>query len=613
MWQRISQSVPKVYNNLVLDDVGNLYYQIENGYIPEYKLTPVYTLEKLQANPKATKTGIAFDLKDKNFNGLMYYGFIPYGDSKHPYPVYFDLSSEIIEGKATIDILNNLSGKYDMIDWQKTGKGTIGYRILNHKGEFIYDGKISFKGTGPFDIDYTIIEGPFINIIKPESVTISFKTNEKVMASVRIYEKEYFDEKKTKDHEIFVNSLNADTKYVYTVILPGENKQTYWFSTSPEEGSRKPFVFAYCSDSRNAKGGGERNLFGTNYYIMKKIMAVSNMMGVKFMQFSGDLIDGYIINEGEMDLQYANWKRAVESFGHYFPIYTSMGNHEGLLNAFVDTNDMFIRIDKFPFDEKSSEAIFARNFVNPVSDLESEDGTYYDPDEKNIDFPSYKENVYYYVYDNVAMIVLNSNYLFAPDLNRYQNIGGNLHGYIMDNQLAWLKKTIQMFNSDSLIDHIFVTLHTPAFPNGGHVDDDMWYSGNNEFRPYINGKPVKKGIIERRDEFLEILINQSEKVHAILTGDEHNYNRLLITDKMSKYPENWDKEKLKLNRSILQINNGAAGAPYYAQELTPWSDNVSGFTTQNAVVLVYVDGEKIWVKVINPDTLETVDEFVIHE
>ena len=103
-----SQSVPKVYNNLVLDDVGNLYYQIENGYIPEYKLTPVYTLEKLQANPKATKTGIAFDLKDKNFNGLMYYGFIPYGDSKHPYPVYFNLDSEIIEGKATIDILNSI-------------------------------------------------------------------------------------------------------------------------------------------------------------------------------------------------------------------------------------------------------------------------------------------------------------------------------------------------------------------------------------------------------------------------------------------------------------------------------------------------------------------------
>jgi len=207
--------------------------------------------------------------------------------------------------------------------------------------------------------------------------------------------------------------------------------------------------------------------------------------------------------------------------------------------------------------------------------------------------------------------VLNSNYLYAPSLSEYKQTGGNIHGYIMNNQLKWLKETLKKFEKDNDIKNVFVTIHTPAFPNGGHSYDDMWYSGDNSQRPFIAGKPLAKGIIERRDEFLDILINQTNKVVALLTGDEHNYNHLLIDDKMPRYPKDWKKPKLKLNRSILQINNGAAGAPYYAQEKLPWSKNVSGFTTQNALVLITVDGEHITAVVKNPDTLEIVDKFVI--
>jgi len=31
-----------------------------------------------------------------------------------------------------------------------------------------------------------------------------------------------------------------------------------------------PFTFAYTSDSRAGSGGGERNIYGVNAYIMKK-------------------------------------------------------------------------------------------------------------------------------------------------------------------------------------------------------------------------------------------------------------------------------------------------------------------------------------------------------
>ena len=79
------------------------------------------------------------------------------------------------------------------------------------------------------------------------------------------------------------------------------------------------------------------------------------------------------------------------------------------------------------------------------------------------------------------------------------------------------------------------------------------------------------------------------------------YNRM-------HYPAEYSLDKIELKRSIWQINNGSAGAPYYAQEKTPWSAMVSNFSTQNVVVLFHVAGKKIKMEVVNPITFELVDE-----
>ena len=109
---------------------------------------------------------------------------------------------------------------------------------------------------------------------------------------------------------------------------------------------------------------------------------------------------------------------------------------------------------------------------------------------------------------------------------------------------------------------------------------------------------------------LDVIVNQTTKARAILTGDEHNYARTLIGPETDIYPKRYFSDKVELSREIWQVNNGAAGAPYYAQEKTPWSDAVEGFTTQNALVIFYVEGQKLSMKVLNPDTLEEVDEMV---
>ncbi len=600
--------VPAIYSNIHQDEEGKLYLEKEGQKIYETISKPDYTLSNMKGNPKGTVKGIAFDFEIPDFSGTLYFGFIPYQDSKHPLPVYFHTPSTISKGKTNLNI-KQLAGKYDMINWEKNRKGTLGYRVVNVGGTILYDGIVSFNVTKTgFEVATGIIEGPFINLVTEDGATISLETNVPITAKITINSKEYTS-KISSHHEIKIIGLEANTEYLYTITV-GNNIQNYGFKTAPKPGVRKPFTFAYASDSRNGKGGGERNVYGANFYIMKKIMALAKHENISFMQFSGDLINGYLSNIDQMNLQYANWKRAIEPFAHYFPVYISMGNHEALIRIFKGDKDR-ISVDRFPFETESAEVIFANNFVNPTNGPISEDGAIYDPNKKKIDFPPYSENVFYYTHDNVAVIVMNSNYFYAPSTKQIPLTSGGLHAYIMDQQFAWVSETISKLENDANIDHIFITEHTPFFPNGGHVKDDMWYNGNNTMRTWVAGKALDKGIIERRDQLLDLFVNKSKKVIAILTGDEHNYARTEIGPDTNIYPENYKPQKIKLSRTIYQINNGAAGAPYYAQEQTPWSDKATGFTTQNALVFFHVNAQDIKVEVVNPDTLEKFDSYIL--
>jgi len=604
-----SNRYPLVHSNLERDEVGD-HFNVRGSKYYHAVIEKSYVLPNLYGNPTGIERGIRFDFQDTLMTGSLLYGFIPYGDSKHPQPVFFRSPAEISKGVAEVYI-KNLAGRYDMINWEERGKGVLGYRVVNASGRIIYDGAIGFKGTGPFEIDDTIIEGPFVNIPTEKGAVISFKTNTELRAAVIVNDKSYKG-RKGNHHEIEVKGLDPDTEYDY-VVKYGDNEQRYSFRTAPAPGSRTAFTFSYASDSRSGNGGGERDLGGVNAYIMKKIMALNTLKEVRFMQFTGDMITGYQSHMDEMELEYANWKKAIQPYAHYFPVFTGMGNHETLNNTYYDPKSrQRIDVDKFPYATQSSEYLYAKEFVNPTNGPKSEDGAYYDPSVSTEDFPTYSENVFYYTYDNVAVVVLNSNYWFAPSSRMLQFVSGNLHGYIMDKQLEWFKRTINKLEKDDDIDHIFLTQHTPFFPNGGHVQDDMWYNGNNDYRAVVAGKRLEKGIIQRRDDLLDIIVNNSTKVRAILTGDEHNYCRTEIGPETERYPEVYLVPKIELSRTIHQINNGAAGAPYYAQEETPWTPFASSFTTQNALVFFHVNGESLEMEVLNPDTLEKVDELKLN-
>jgi 3',5'-cyclic AMP phosphodiesterase CpdA len=598
--------IPKSYSNIEYNKKGELVFNLNGKEIPEVNCDDKRTLGRMLGNPIGTDKGIALDFDGAMETGVIYYGFIPFHDMKYPMPVYFKKSAKIKNGKAEIDLLK-MRKKYDMISWEKNGYGTLGYRVQNEDGRLFFEGVVSFEGSGPFKIADGIIEGPSVAMTHPNSVVLRIKTNRDALVKVNVAGRDI--KSNGQLHEITIDKLKPNTEYKYSVLV-GQQVQNYTFKTAPKPGTRTEFSFAYASDSRAGSGGGERNLGGTNFYMVKKLLAYAKMKDVAFMQYTGDLISGYQCTPDIMRLQYANWKKAAEPWAHYFPIIPAVGNHESLTRKFIVSNDDWpIGIDRFPFETESMEAVFADEFTLPTNGPDSEDGTYFDPSRKTKDFPSYKENVYYYTYDNVAVVVLNSEYWFAFKLKEYQQTSGNYHGYLMENQMKWLKKTLAKLEKDENIDHVFVTQHTPTFPNGGHEYDAMYYGGDNSVRAIVAGKPVKKGVIDVRDEYLDLLVNKSSKVRAILTGDEHNYARTEVGPDTDIYPKDWKGKRVKLSRTIHQINNGAAGAPYYSQVQMPWTNKVSNFSTQNAIVLFNIEGKNIEMKVINPDSFDEIDEF----
>lgn len=604
-------TVPAAYGPLRIHADGTLTSESpEKKPLTLRRKEPVYTLAGVTPTVRGEKHGLRFVFSAKRLRkGRLTYGLMPYGQHRYPATVLrFEVSIDSATGEAFLPLKKNLEGGYDHTGALKKGFGVIGYRLTDAKGMIVYEGKQAFACSEQgFEPRPTILRGPFISQLQHDQAVIWYETSEPVFTIIKTDQAEdtFFSRTRHLRHEVTLANLTADTEYGYTVSCDSAHLR-FSFRTPPPPGAQTPFTFAYASDSRSGYGGGERNIFGTNAQIMARIGALAAKEGAAFVQFTGDLADGYVSDPDEMRLQLVNWIHAVEPFWHYLPFHVGMGNHESV--GWYADSARWIVADGFPYETHSGEAVFAEVFAHPLNGPQSEDGSKYDPDPyRRGDFPSYRENVYHYQYGNTAMIVLNSDYWYAPLLHRTRHIGGNLHGYLMDEQMRWLRTTLADMEADSTIEHIFVTVHTPPFPNGGHVKDCMWYGGNNEHRPYIAGRPVDKGIIERRDDLLDLCANLSSKVVGFLCGDEHNYNRMRIEEATPRYPENWDKPRLILRRPLWQIINGAAGAPFYGQDPTPWADWVEGFTVQNALCLFDIDGPRIRMRVINPDTLEELD------
>jgi hypothetical protein len=414
-------------------------------------------------------------------------------------------------------------------------------------------------------------------------------------------------------HEIALHSLPTDPDPRYRVRLDGE-PATEWLDLPLPGPGPESIVFAYCGDSRDEDGGGDRGYLGVNLHALEPLLGLAYTQGAQALLFGGDLISGYTIHPDDFRAQLQAFKQVASGWWRERPLFAGIGNHETLLRIFRGDKVDWLGMDRWPYATESAEAVFARELCNPDNG----------PLQQDPDLPGYAETVFSTRLGCVTAIFLNNVWWY----NEHEELtGGNPQGYMLDDQLRWLQAQVAAADADPACSHIVVVAHEPVFPQGGHVKDSMWHGGDNTVRAWKAGAdgvlaPMGPGVIEVRNRLVEILAS-SDKTAAVLAGHEHAYAKLLLTPETAagdpaRDDPDGDGRLCEegepcspvpgLRRPLWFLTSGSA-SPWYAQEPTPWAawwqDRPGGergcsFTSQESVLLFDATPERIGLRVLNP-------------
>ena len=604
-----------------------------------------YTPDRILAKePVVTKLDqseaiIEFETTIPTPEAVVYYGVIP-PEAELAYPRYRKRAKELLPTGTTrttthqlrLDISKLESVYYDT-GLIANGGGVIAYRIEVYDPRINsaqhYDRQFRYRRegqpkTGKYTLDTTLMAGPFIDLVTPESAVISWETDSPSSGSVWMNNSEVKSGAIAAHHEVLLTGLTPDTQYTYRVQYAAGDGITreYSFRTTPAPKSQRTFKFGFMSDSRGGVGGGERSQNGVNVKDLAQFAAALYRKNADFICFGGDLVNGYTTNQRDFESQLETWKRAVQPVAARIPVYEAIGNHEQLGNYYkvpdpINEGQYFIMFSDGE-GRQSAEASFAKAFVNPRGSVYGFGAPSPEARAPGVAGPeigpTYVESVYSFNYQNVHFVSLNSNYWatgfrhiekFGQDngdkrINKIalEHLGGNREGYLRPNQLEWLERDLQSAQDDPDIDWVFIYIHEPAFPNGGHVRDAMYWgtSGKGELGGYNEPNDPLGDVIDMRDRFWKILA-KSSKVLAVLSGDEHNYSRTRIDSDI--HPD--------YQIPIWQIISGGCGAPYYVQDKSvPWVEKVEAFSISKNYCLFTVDGRRVGLTV-HSDTGQTLD------
>jgi len=474
-----------------------------------------------------------------------------------------------------------------------------------------------------------IMEGPFVDLVTDGAAVISLDADSACYARVRL-DGRYIVSRdgqeqllKARHHKIKISELRPSTQYPYQVEIAGDdafqNDPLVWpersFQTAPQPGSRNPFSFVYMSDSRQSPGGGEYGFGGCNYRIVQQFMVDLYRRGVDLVLFGGDLVNGYTSSKESFLQQLRTWKKAVEPVGSYIPIYEGMGNHEqvGDYLKVELSSEKSLTLFTDRAGEESAEVLFASMFVNPLGSVygfdppQPEDqwpGVGKDlpvfPNRWGLPYkkgPSYEGTDYSLNFDNIHFVAFNTNYWHTgvyygsrEEVNRVlELVGGNREGYVMERQMAWLKRDLDAAQRDADIDWIVLFAHEPAFPNGGHLRDAMfWGRSGRGHEGGLNDARVPSGdVIDMRNRFWGLVSSYSKSL-VVFFGDEHNYSRTYVDE--SVHPD--------YRHPVWQIISGGAGAPFYGRDPSaPWTAQVRHFTSVPHYCLLDVQGKRVELEV----------------
>jgi hypothetical protein len=589
------------YNGLVnLLDVNVLYDCIEDGNDKGLLLDLSGITSLLD--------GTVIGPTDK-ITGLAYLGPYPFESGEVQYTFKrFRLGASINQLQTVLPMNYFLLSNRNSEDWTSEGQVVVRLKLYfnDSKGARSigkYDLLIRFRRVeNPNAVENepavkfvkltSLKEGPLVNLINsndPSTAVITFRTDRPVKSAVVLNDGRRFDSAGSHEvHEIKLTGLKPVRVYSYHVEFEGFKSKRYTFRSAPRPGEGK-VIFGYAGDSREGVGVGNSQFMGVNADILERCINTAYRLDADLFVFGGDLVSGYTTVKADMQTQLQGWKQVMSGFWHMRPVYTCIGNHEALLRTFVKPGGFQVSLDRWPYETDSIEAVFAGEMTNPVNG----------PGTSDPSRPSYKENVYSFQYGPVLFIAFNNNYWVSYNSGTADGpkfTGGCPEGYIMADQLQWIRRQLNEARQNDSVKYVVLFAQEPVFPNGGHVQDCMWYNGNNNVRAYTykmtpdspDGKivPEKKGILDVRNQ-LAVMISQHKKVAAVLGSDEHSYHKVLIHREVPVgIPETDDKDgngKIDVDGSesasplkelkypVWYLVSGGAGAPYYSEGPTPWN------------------------------------------
>jgi hypothetical protein len=484
--------------------------------------------------------------------GATIYLGIPNDEIDLDWPIYSSLQAvqektAAMQHKATFDVRAYANRFAARLLFQG---GTFAYRleILDPRKPAVrfIDRHFHFHvDNDKFRLGLNLLEGPFLTEIDKDSATVWWVTDKLSEGEVRLSNERVVpsEAKSATRHVVRVTGLQPGQSYSYQAVSRTADSEVRSHSsrlrTAPDE---PEFSFVFTCDGRTGGlGGGDTALEGINGTSARTLAAQMFRHKPHFFVFTGDLISGYTTREDDFRAQLRSWKRIYGPLGRQMPIYAGMGNHEALLDVFEDDT----QADK-P-GEKSAEAVFASEFVHPMNG----------PEPERPGLPPYKGTVYSFGYAGCHFVQLNSDYWYSsnPEVRP-----GSPFGRLLPGQLDWFEKDLEQAKQAGAR-HIFVFVHEPAFPNGGHVSDALWEGG----------KP--QGIAAR--DRLWAAASRAGVV-AVFSGHEHNYSRTLINAETPV--EYGGAANPAFQKATWQVIQGAAGAPFYPRDFTvPWRDCVKKF------------------------------------
>jgi hypothetical protein len=527
----------------------------------------------LAAEPQAAlskdgKLSILFSTVVPTQNFVVYVG-VPNSDQKLEYPLYVTSAVTTENAPATdhrggLDLVAFL--KRFVAEYIDASGGVLHYRIeiMDPRKSAIrfIDRAFNFKiENGEYRVSLTITDGPFVTQTTKNSAVVWWETDKPGTGSVQVGGQTVNATAQGRRQIARISGLEAGRTYAYTVSSRADTDSVtareYSFRTEPNGDG---FSFAFTCDGRTGSlGGGDTALEGINGEAARALTGGMLTKAPDFLVFTGDLISGYTTSEADFRAQLKSWKRLTGKAGRYIPIYTTMGNHESLLDNFSDGSSMDKKGDQ------SASVVFASEFVNPDNG----------PEPEGPGLPPYKGAVYSWDYAGSHFVQLNSDYWYSSDPVK---LGGNYFGRLLEGQLKWLEADLQAARAANA-KHIFVFVHQPPFPNGGHVQDALWGGGKDA------------DAVTVRDRFWKVITDAG--VLAVFSGHEHNYSRVLMTPQT---PGHWDGTPIAgIKNSAWAIIQGAAGAPFYLRDKTvPWVGAVKKFIAHNwAYSRVVVRGERV--------------------